>query len=56
MFKTLPDLANNAFLAGPAGRKTCPSTVLRTGGAGLKLPPAGGAVVCLLANMGGIIP
>ena len=35
-------------LAGPAGSKTC--------GTPLKLPPAGGAVVCLLANMGSIIP
>ncbi len=35
-------------LAGPAGPKTCLP--------GLKLPPAGGATVCLLANMGGIIP
>ncbi len=30
--------------------------ILWTCGAPLYLPPTGGAVVCLLANMGGIIP
>jgi hypothetical protein len=49
-------LPNNDFLRVSADTETCPLTMLRTGGAPLNLPPAGGAAVCLPANMGGIIP